>query len=164
MTNPAEPVLATTSIPILLPKADPVPDAPLVLEPAVTPQHVVVSRNGEVHLRGRRRIDPLFGKVFRDPKNPKRWVAKNRRGLPVGGKTETRAEAVEQLTTYIDNTLLEAVPVSEHIGISTGPVTVVSEQAPQRVRRAGELVAIVGVGLVGLVPLGLLIFGVPLIS
>lgn len=122
----------------------------------LTPEGVVIARSGEVRLRTSNRMRPVLGKVLRDPQNPKRWVAMNKRGLPVGTKTETRKAALDQLTDYIDHTVLETVPVSEHVSLSTGPTQVIEQKTrtplPQRLIE-------VGVGALGLVPLGILIFG-----
>lgn len=122
----------------------------------LTPEGVVIARSGEVRLRTSNRMRPVLGKVLRDPQNPKRWVATNKRGLPVGVKTDTRAEAVVQLVTYIDSVVLETVPAEEHHAVTTGPV------ALPVLRRPRILLSVVewGVGALGLGVLGLLIYGI----
>lgn len=164
MTNPAEPVLATTSIKVQLPPTRRWhgPEGPVIADSAS--DSVVVSRNGEVRLRGHSRIRLFLGRVHRDPENPKRWVAKNRHELPVGRKTTTRAEALDQLTDYIDHTVLEKVPVSEHVSVATGPVSVVPEPDPQPLRRLGQAAVPIVTGLVGLIPVALLLWGIPLMA
>lgn len=163
VTDPAETALDTTSIHIPMPVSSRFlgPEKPITAVSSA--DDVIVSRNGEVRQRSGR-IHPFFGWVQRDPENPKRWVARNKRGLPVGGKTSTRAEALDQLTTYIDHTVLETLPVTEHVSVSTGPVAVVTENDPQTLRRYGQLAVETLVGVFGLGVLGLAIWGFSLIS
>lgn len=131
------------------------PDRPAIADSAS--DSLVISRNGDVRMRAKKRtISTFFGRVHRDKANPKRWVAENDHGLPVGTKTSTRAEAVEQLVTYIDSVVLETVPAEEHHAVTTGPV------ALPVLRRPRVLLSVVewGVGALGLGVLGLLIYGI----
>lgn len=123
----------------------------------LTPERVVISRNGDVRLRTKLSLRPIFGHVIRDPKNPKRWLTFNRRGLPIGSRTDTRAEAVVQLTEYTDQTVLATVPVAEHIAMTDDAVDFVSDIRPTPVLDA---ISVVGVGLFGIASFAALVVGV----
>lgn len=130
----------------------------------LTPEGVVITRSGEVRLRTRNRMSPIFGTVLRDPKNPRRWIARNRKGLPIGTRTSTRAEAVAQLTEYTDEVVLSTVPVEDHVAVNTGPVAVVPDLTPQRARSALQHFAEIGVGVLALGTTALAAWGILLIS
>ena len=130
----------------------------------LTPEGVVIARSGEVRLRTKNRMRPIFGTVLRDPKNPRRWLARNRRGLPIGQRTETRAEAVAQLTEYTDEVVLSTVPVEDHVAVTTGPVEVVSDLRPEHGKNLLELIGIVSGAAIGLSTLALAVWGIIIIS
>ena len=123
----------------------------------LTPEGVVIARSGEVRLRTSNRMRPVFGKVLRDPRKPSQWLALNRLGLPIGRRTSTRAEAVVQLTEYTDEVVLSTVSVEDHVAVTTGPVEVVSDLRPERLKRALEVVGIVSGAVTGLAALSMLV-------
>lgn len=130
---------------------------------SIEPKAVIVSRNGEVHTRTiSRRLRPFLGTVLRDPASPKRWLAQNEEGLPIATPVATRAEAVENLAEYVEHTVLEAVPVSQHVGITTEPIEVVTDNDPERGKRAatmllGSVATVLGLGTVTFAVYGILV-------
>lgn len=129
------------------------------------PKSMIVSRNGEVRTRTKnRRIRPFLGTIIRDPQHPKRWLATNEAGLPISTHTATRAAAVENLAEYVENTVLEPVSVADHVGVSTEPIDVVTQNDPQAARRFGITVLAVLTGVIGAVPIVLVAYGIQFFS